>query len=127
VRESWLAANLNFLLERGIRGFVLMGSGEYCLTSAGELSRILSVAAGTLEGHAVFACGIGAPGIRGCLEKARLAASAGARALLLPMPHFFPYEQDDLYAFAARWRKSVPHRFCSIICHGLPPPWISRP
>ena len=25
----------------------------------------------------------------------------GARALLLPMPHFFPYSQDDLYAFCA--------------------------
>jgi 4-hydroxy-tetrahydrodipicolinate synthase len=25
----------------------------------------------------------------------------GARALLLPMPYFFPYSQDDLYAFCA--------------------------
>ncbi|MBI3282413.1 MAG: dihydrodipicolinate synthase family protein [Acidobacteria bacterium] len=31
----------------------------------------------------------------------RLALEKGARALLLPMPYFFPYTQDDLACFCA--------------------------
>jgi 4-hydroxy-tetrahydrodipicolinate synthase len=46
-------------------------------------------------------CGIGAAGLAGCLELERIAMDYGARALLLPMPYFFPYSQDDLYAFCA--------------------------
>jgi 4-hydroxy-tetrahydrodipicolinate synthase len=44
-------------------------------------------------------CSIGAAGLAGCLELGRIAIDHGARALLLPMPHFFPYSQDDLRAF----------------------------
>jgi len=44
-------------------------------------------------------CGIGAPSLAGCIELGRAAILGGADALLLPMPHFFPYSQDDLRAF----------------------------
>jgi len=46
-------------------------------------------------------CSIGAAGLAGCLELGRVAMDGGVRALLLPMPYFFPYSQEDLYAFCA--------------------------
>ena len=46
--------------------------------------------------------GIGTPGYTTSIESGRMAADAGAKAVLLPMPYFFPYEQADLRAFVAR-------------------------
>ncbi len=71
----------------------------------------------TLGSDAQILCGIGAAGLSGCIELGRSAIDAGAQALLLPMPHFFPYSQDDLRAFcvaaAAELRLG---RCCSTIC-----------
>jgi 4-hydroxy-tetrahydrodipicolinate synthase len=95
-----LAHMLEFLMERGVRAFAINGAtGEYCLNSQAELGRLLETVARTLAGKARFLCGIGAAGFHGAVENGRLAMAAGADAVLLPMPHFFPYEQDDLRAF----------------------------
>src|SRR5262249_23490695 len=46
-----------------------------------------------------------------------IALAAGARALLLPMPHFFPYAQDDLIAYC----KTVAGEFdAPILLYNLP-------
>jgi len=95
-----LRRTLEFLMERGVRGFALNGAtGEYCLSTPGELACLLEVAAETIAGRANFLCGVGAAGLDGVLRNGRVAAAAGAQAVLLPMPHFFPYDQDDLEAF----------------------------
>jgi 4-hydroxy-tetrahydrodipicolinate synthase len=43
---------------------------------------------------------IGAPSMRQAVELGRCAQDAGCRAVLLPMPMFFRYEQHDLQAFS---------------------------
>jgi 4-hydroxy-tetrahydrodipicolinate synthase len=97
--EGAFARGLEFVLERGIGGFALNGAtGEYCLTTVEELGRLLRIARATAP-HAEILCGVGSAGIHDCIAKGNLAMSAGAKALLLPMPHFFPYAQDDLEAF----------------------------
>jgi 4-hydroxy-tetrahydrodipicolinate synthase len=46
--------------------------------------------------------GIGVPGYTTSIELGRIAADAGAKAVLLPMPYFFLYEQADLRVFVTR-------------------------
>jgi 4-hydroxy-tetrahydrodipicolinate synthase len=97
---SALARILRFLADSGIRGFALNGAtGEYCRNSPADLASMLETARNSLPADAAILCGIGAADLRGVLERGRVAMAAGARAVLLPMPHFFPYEQHDLRAF----------------------------
>jgi 4-hydroxy-tetrahydrodipicolinate synthase len=94
-------AILESLRGKGLTGIVMNGAtGEYCLTTAPELACMLAICGETLPGGKV-ACSIGAAGLAGSLELGRIAIDHGAHALLLPMPHFFPYSQDDLHAFCA--------------------------
>jgi 4-hydroxy-tetrahydrodipicolinate synthase len=95
--EAALANTLEFLMGRGIRGFAINGAtGEYCVTTRAELGRMLSVAREAAAGRAEILCGIGSAGLCGSMARTDVAAAHSAQALLLPMPHFFGYEQDDL-------------------------------
>jgi len=115
---SALARILGFLTDSGIRGFALNGAtGEYCLNSAAELARMLEVAGKVLPADASLLCGIGSASLRGVLEKGRIAMAAGARAVLLPMPHFFPYRQEDLRAFCL---EAAEHLSIDILLYNLP-------
>jgi 4-hydroxy-tetrahydrodipicolinate synthase len=99
--ESGFRTIVGFLRDKGLSRLVVNGAtGEYCLTSAPELARMLAICRETLS-RADVLCGIGAAGLAGCLELGGIAMDHGVRALLLPMPHFFPYSQDDLHAFCA--------------------------
>jgi 4-hydroxy-tetrahydrodipicolinate synthase len=116
--ESSLWKNVEFLIERGIRGFVVNGAtGEFPLTTAEELRRVLGLLSKILQGRAEFACGIGAAGIHRSLENAKMAIDAGAKALLLPMPYFFPYEQEDLSVFCRELAMKLP---APILLYNLP-------
>jgi 4-hydroxy-tetrahydrodipicolinate synthase len=103
VAENQFRHNLYFLLARGIRSFALNGAtGEFCLTSPAQLERILANASPITDFDGQFVVGIGTPGYTTSVELGRMAADAGAKAVLLPMPYFFPYEQADLRAFVTR-------------------------
>ena len=103
VAEVQFRHNLYFLLARGIRSFALNGAtGEFCLTSPAQLERLLANASPITDFDGQFVVGIGTPGYTTSVELGRMAADAGAKAVLLPMPYFFPYEQADLRAFVTR-------------------------
>ena len=90
---------LEFLTARGVPRVVINGAtGEYPLSTARDLARLLAIAR-DVSGGAEMLCGVGAPSLAGCLELGRVAIDGGAAALLLPMPYFFPYAQDDMEAF----------------------------
>jgi 4-hydroxy-tetrahydrodipicolinate synthase len=101
--EGQFRQSLEFLLARGIRSFALNGAtGEFCLTTSAQLKRILANAPAITDSDGQFVVGIGAPGYTSSIELGRIAADAGAKAVLLPMPYFFPYEQADLRVFVTR-------------------------
>jgi 4-hydroxy-tetrahydrodipicolinate synthase len=101
--ERQFRQSLEFLLARGIRSFALNGAtGEFCLTTPAQLERILDNASAITDANGQFVVGIGTPGCTTSIELGHMAADAGAKAVLLPMPHFFPYEQADLRAFVTR-------------------------
>lgn len=91
---------LEFLLLQGVKGFALNGAtGEFCLTTPEHLEVLLTVAQEVCVGKASLLCGVGAAGIHGCLALTAIAEKHGVKALLLPTPYFFPYQQEDLAAF----------------------------
>ncbi len=113
-------AILEFLRGKGLTKIVVNGAtGEYCLTTAPELARMLAICRETMPGGEVL-CGIGAAGLAGCLELGGIAINRGARALLLPMPHFFPYSQGDLQAFCAAVAARLSRRGANILLYNLP-------
>ncbi|HLL94682.1 MAG TPA: dihydrodipicolinate synthase family protein [Spirosoma sp.] len=99
--ETALRKSIEFLLERGIRGFAINGAtGEYCLTTNEELKQMLRVANDVLPPSVKYIVGIGSAGTQGCVNNGNVAIDSGATGVLLPMPHFFSYSQDDLIAFS---------------------------
>ncbi|HWB83938.1 MAG TPA: dihydrodipicolinate synthase family protein [Bryobacteraceae bacterium] len=113
-----LRNSLEFLLERGITRFVLNGAtGEYVLTTPKELHEIVAAAAQIIGVRARFLCGVGSASLRGCLENAKAALDLGASGILLPMPYFFPYAQDDLEAFCREAARRLP---VPILLYNLP-------
>lgn len=110
--------NLAFLTEQGIRGFALNGAtGEYCLTTTNELTDLLTIANQELTGSVSFVVGIGSAGLPGCVDNGKRAIDSGAAGVLLPMPHFFPYAQDDLMAFCTEVARQLP---VPILLYNLP-------
>ena len=113
-----LEHSLQFLMSKGIEGFALNGAtGEFCITTPQEFETILQVTADVTQGKASFIAGIGAASERTAVQLGKIASRSGATALLLPMPYFFPYLQDDLSAFC----RSVAARLdTSILLYNLP-------
>ncbi len=116
--ETSLRTSLEFLLERGIQGFAINGAtGEYCLTTSEELKRILRVASDVIPSSAKYVVGIGSAGTYGCVNNGNVAIDGGASGVLLPMPHFFSYTQDDLIAFSEDVADRLP---IPILLYNLP-------
>jgi 4-hydroxy-tetrahydrodipicolinate synthase len=85
--DRGLRAILQFLCAKGLTKIVLNGAtGEYCLTTAPELARMLTVCREVMPGAEVL-CGIGAPGLAGCLELGRIAVDGGAASWRSREPH----------------------------------------
>jgi len=96
-----LRALIEFLMDRGITSFAMNGAtGEYCYTTPEQLRLILRTVKEASGGAAKIVCGVGAAGAHGTQQLIRVAEEAGVQALLLPMPYFFIYQQQDVEAFS---------------------------
>lgn len=116
--EDALAIQMEFLLKTGIRNVVVNGAtGEYCLTSPSDLGRCLRLVREVLPPDAGFLCGVGSPSLQKSLELGRMSIDAGVEAILVPMPHFFPYSQTDLMEFVGQVATELPAR---ILLYNLP-------
>lgn len=102
IAEDQFRQLLRFLLDRGIRSFAINGAtGEFPLTTPAQMEQLLSIASAMISPRrGQFVVGIGAAGLVPTLTLGRMAALAGAKAVLLSMPYFFPYHQEDLVAYA---------------------------
>ena len=98
---------IRFLVHKGVRRFAVNGAtGEFCLTSPAQLNLLLAtVQAACLDAEVL--CGVGAAGAAQTRELAAIAERAGVHGLLLPMPYFFPYAQQDLAAFSEEIARNV--------------------
>jgi 4-hydroxy-tetrahydrodipicolinate synthase len=113
-----LAGLIRFLMSKGISSFAMNGAtGEFCLTTPDQLRTILTTVQEASGGTAEILCGVGAPGIAGVKELAAVAESAQVKALLLPMPCFFPYHQQDLELFS---REAAASTMLPVLLYNLP-------
>ena len=99
---------LRFLLQRGVEAFVLNGAtSEYILTSSEEFRCLLQITRRAIGPSARLVAGIGSPNVERSCELASLAAEEGANGILLPMPYFFPYGQEDLLQYVEAVAKDI--------------------
>jgi 4-hydroxy-tetrahydrodipicolinate synthase len=93
---------LDFLVDAGVHGVCLAGAtGEYPHFETPDRKTLIRRAAARLPPGCALLVGIGAPSMRLTIEIGETALDAGSRALLLPMPMFFRYQQEDLEAYGA--------------------------
>jgi len=88
-------------VDSGASGICIAGAtGEYPHFESPDRKRVIRRAAARLPRDRALLVGIGGSSMRHTIELGHEAMDAGSRALLLPMPMFFRYEQQDLAAFA---------------------------
>lgn len=113
-REIDLAGSLeliDYLGEAGVKGIALLGStGEFLRFRFTDRVRLLNMA--VKRSRVPIIAGVTDAALDGTLELARAAVDAGAAALLVMPPYFFPYTQAQVKEFylrlAAELRGSVP-------------------
>ena len=99
---------IDFLVEAGVDGICIGGAtGEYPHFETTDRRAVIERAASRLPRERALLVGIGAAAPRAVTDLGRAAAAAGARALLLPMPMFFRYEQQDLESFCAHASRAL--------------------
>lgn len=109
---------VHFLTKSGISSFAVNGAtGEFCLTSPVQLRTMLSTIRAAGEGKARMLCCVGAASAAQSIELARVAESEEVVGLLLPMPYFYPYAQDDLDLFCRTVARATP---LPVLLYNLP-------
>jgi 4-hydroxy-tetrahydrodipicolinate synthase len=99
---------IDFVVERGVDGVVIGGgTAEYPNFGLEDRARLAAHAVQRMSGRGSVITCVGTASIHSTLRLARSAADSGSDALLIPMPHFFRYEQQDLSAFCERVCRSV--------------------
>ena len=109
---------LDFLLEGGVDG-VCVGGGtsEYPRFELSERCRLITAASRAIAGRGKLLASVGTASYSRTLELARYAEQTNVDALLLPMPHFYSYEQADLEQFCSRVGRSLG---TAILLYNLP-------
>ncbi len=91
----------------GLRGFAINGAtGEFTIVSDADVDKLVRVARQESP-NAEILCGVGTGDLHLTVRRARVAQLAGADAVLLPMPGFFPYRADDLAAYISAVASSI--------------------
>jgi 4-hydroxy-tetrahydrodipicolinate synthase len=99
---------MDFVVERGVSGVAVGGAtAEYPHYELEQRKELMTCAAGHLRERVTLLAGIGGSTTRATLELGGHAVGVGYHALLLPMPHFFRYEQHDLTAFCETVARSL--------------------
>ena len=89
---------LDHLCKGGVSGILLFGpTGEYPAFGPAERVRLVHLA--VKRSRVPVLAGVGSATLDASLDLGRDAQNAGAAALVLPPPHFFRYDQDDLRAY----------------------------
>jgi 4-hydroxy-tetrahydrodipicolinate synthase len=92
---------IDFVAVRGVDGVVVGGAtGEYVNFSLEQRACLIREASQSAHSGFVVAAGIGGQTTHQTLWLAEVAAEAGCHAVLLPMPCFFRYQQEDLMEYA---------------------------
>jgi 4-hydroxy-tetrahydrodipicolinate synthase len=97
---------IDFLVRGCVDGIVLFAAeGEYPAFTAADRSRLCKLA--VKRSRVPVTAGVGCTSVDESVALARQAQEAGAEALLVPPPHFYRYDQDDIRAFYREFANEV--------------------
>ena len=97
---------IDFLARNCVEGIVLFAAeGEYPAFTAADRSRLCKLA--VKRSRVPVVAGVGSTSLDQSVVLAREAQEAGVEALLVPPPHFFRYDQDDISAFYREFADEV--------------------
>ena len=92
--------NIEFALSAGVEGFAVgTATGEYATSSLEERRQLTERASKVIRGRSPLLVCAGAGRLEDVVELGRHALRHKASAVLVPPPHFYPYEMDDIDAF----------------------------
>jgi 4-hydroxy-tetrahydrodipicolinate synthase len=92
---------IDMLIDAGVDGVCLGGAtSEYPNVSVADRRAAIEAASPHVARDKTLLVAIGAMSFRQVIELGEAAHDAGCRAVLLPMPMFFRYQQHDLEAFS---------------------------
>jgi len=114
---------IDFLSAARAGGILFFGAaGEYPALAAEERSRLIYLAA--KRSRVPLLAGVGSATLDHSLDLAREARDAGASALLLPPPFFYPYRQDEIrefyLEFASQFSGGIPVYLSQLIPPAAP-------
>jgi len=99
---------VGFLAGAGVHGLCLGGAtSEYPRTAIADRKAAIDAARLNLRDGRLLLVGIGASTMHDVLDLGAHAFSAGAAAVLVPMPMFFRYAQADLRAYCAEVSRAL--------------------
>jgi 4-hydroxy-tetrahydrodipicolinate synthase len=105
---SVLERLLDFLSGAGVHGICLGGAtSEYPRTDFADRNAAIDLAQRRLPPGRALLVAVGAPTVEQVVELGEHAFSAGAAAVLLPMPMFFRYDQTDLRAYCVHVSRAL--------------------
>jgi 4-hydroxy-tetrahydrodipicolinate synthase len=97
---------IDFLCKGGVSGIALCtAAGEFASLADDDRSRLVYLA--VKRSRVPVLAGAGSATLDGSVALARAARDAGAAGVLLPPPHFLPYEQDDLREFYLQFAEQM--------------------
>ncbi len=97
---------IDHLCAAGVRGIALFtAAGEYPAFSLEERTRLLYLA--VKRSRVPLYAGVGSIGLDDSVTLAREGCRAGARGVLLPPPHFFPYPQEEIREFYLHFSRQM--------------------
>lgn len=100
--------HVELLFEAGVDGICLGGAtAEYPHFELRERAELIRRATRLVPRGKTLLVGIGASSMPRTIELGQLAFEHGSRAVLVPMPMFFRYQQQDLYAYCAAVAKTL--------------------
>jgi 4-hydroxy-tetrahydrodipicolinate synthase len=93
-------ALVDFLIDAGLHGLCVGGAtGEYSAYSVNDRARLFRRVAERARARVPLIFGVGAGTASQVVKLSRIAADSGGAAVLLPPPHYFRYETEDVMDF----------------------------
>ena len=104
---------VEFVMERGVDGIVVGGAtAEFLQFNVEERALLAYRAVRRMDKRGRVIVSVGTSSIFSTLQLTHMTVDSGCDALLLPMPYYFRYDQDDLVAF------------CETVCASVSAPFL---
>lgn len=120
VDTASLGRLVDFVLEGGVHGIWVMGTtGEFATLPETERARAVRAAVERVNGRVPVVASVGDSSTALALRHARAAAEAGADALALTPPHYYPHTMDEVQAHFRAVKAAVPD--LPLLVYNIPP------